>query len=251
MLQQPGDGPLDLPSVPAQPPGGLHPAAGDPGADPPLPQRPPAASEVVGLVGVQPRRAPPWPPDPSAHRPKPGPPAPPAAVSRGCWPPTPARPAVPSAVHDQVVFAARLAAIGGIGADQLPHAWPARWCCPGWPPTSPAHRQHGSGPAAAGAAAPTRRTAATPSAAANRSPRYRSLALWLGHTARAPRSAAHRRCRPPRCGRAPADGHPWVEAAELAAAARSPPTIHREQAPQRSWAEILTQTRRRSETGSL
>lgn len=92
MLQQPGDGPLHLPSMSSQPPGRLHSAAGDPSGDATRPQRPPATTKVIGLVGVQPLRTPPWPADPSSHRPDPV--DQPHQLSRvhGCWPPIPARP---------------------------------------------------------------------------------------------------------------------------------------------------------------
>jgi hypothetical protein len=132
----------------------------------------------------------------------------------------------------------------GLAPTRSPHAWPARWYCPGWPPTSPACRQHGSGPAAAGAAAPTPRPAATHQPPPTGHPAAAAQLSGWDIPPGPPRFAAHRRSPPPRCGRALADGHLWAEAAEPAAAARSPPTIHREQAPQRSWAEILTQTRR-------
>jgi hypothetical protein len=65
--QQPGQRPLDLPAVAAQPGAGLQPTPGDPRADPSAAQRPPAASKVVAFVGVQlgrpptgPTRASPW-----------------------------------------------------------------------------------------------------------------------------------------------------------------------------------------------
>src|SRR5215207_9859220 len=50
---QPGEGPLDLPPVPAQPLARLHPLARDPGQDVARPQRPPMPGGVVRLVAVQ------------------------------------------------------------------------------------------------------------------------------------------------------------------------------------------------------
>lgn len=109
-----------IPPLSSQPPRGLHPAAGDPGADPTVPQCLPATTEVVGLVGVQPHRAPSWPADPS---PRPANPVhqmhqQPRVVSVGRRDERGQR--YPGAVQDQVVLGARLAAIGGIGADQFP-----------------------------------------------------------------------------------------------------------------------------------
>ena len=53
VLAQPGKGPFDDPAMPAQPLAGVDALAGDAHADVALGQRPSAARDVVGLVGVQ------------------------------------------------------------------------------------------------------------------------------------------------------------------------------------------------------
>jgi hypothetical protein len=60
--QQPGQRPLHLPTMTAQPGAGLHPTAGDPRGDVPAPQRPPAGRVVVALIAMELGRSPPWPP---------------------------------------------------------------------------------------------------------------------------------------------------------------------------------------------
>jgi hypothetical protein len=63
--EQPGQGPLDLPAMAAQPCRGVDPAPGDPRGDAPSAQQPPAAREVVAFVGVQLGRALAWSPWPT------------------------------------------------------------------------------------------------------------------------------------------------------------------------------------------
>jgi hypothetical protein len=59
--QQPGQRPLHLPALSAQPRVGLHPTPGDPRADPAPPQQLPAGWVVVALIAMELGRPLAWP----------------------------------------------------------------------------------------------------------------------------------------------------------------------------------------------
>src|SRR5512143_670536 len=120
VMEQPGDGAFDHPAAPAEPAMGLDAAAGDAGEDAAAAQIGAAAGEVVGLVGVQLRRA-------AAGSAAAGPLDRGGGIEQRLE-----QPAVvgvrrgqqrgegdPGGVDQEVVFGAGLAPIGGVRAGQL------------------------------------------------------------------------------------------------------------------------------------
>jgi hypothetical protein len=121
--QQPGQRPLDLPTVAAQPLAGLHPTACNPRADSSPAERPPARPEVVPLIGMQlgrslarPTRLASW-PDDRRNRVR-------QLLQQqrvvGVGRRQPARQWQAGGVDQQVVLGAGLAAVDWIRASQLP-----------------------------------------------------------------------------------------------------------------------------------
>ena len=170
-VHQPGKAALHPPAMPAEPLWGLNAAPGDPRADAPAAQHLPAPCEVVAFVGVQLGWAPAWPawpPPRSQHRwdridqllqqPR--------IVGIGRRQAHGQRD--PTAVDQQMVLRARLAAIYWIGTRQLPPCL-ARTLTLSiaaldqsiWP-SSPSQSNNG------GAAAPRPQRLARPAAAASR-----------------------------------------------------------------------------------
>src|SRR5512144_2446647 len=175
VAHQPGDGPLDHPAHPAETVLALHPTAGDAGGDAAPTQVRAAAREVVALVGVQLGRAAARAATAAAldRRGRVEQRLEPLAVvgvrcgqQRGQWHPV--------RVDQDVVLRSRLAPIGGVGAGQTAPLFARTLTRPSRPGTSPAAPAPRDGRAPLGATAPTLRPAATPAAAANRSPLTRS-----------------------------------------------------------------------------
>src|SRR5512144_129924 len=204
------------------------PRRGDAGEDAAAAQIGAAAGEVVGLVGVQLRRA-------AAGSAAAGPLDRGGGIEQRLE-----QPAVvgvrrgqqrgegdPGGVDQEVVFGAGLAPIGGVRAGQLAPLFartltPSRQRRTNRPtPAGPA------GPAAPGAAAPTPRPAATPATAARPCSPTRSPAPGADRANRS-RWSRQTESPPTPTGRAPGDGHQDpAPAAGAESAARPPPTARR------------------------
>lgn len=119
VARQPGERPLDHPAMPPQPGTGVDPASRDARADVASPQFRAAVPVIVGLVGVQLRRAPtattPWRPERWDRIKECGQ----ERVVVGVRPTQQACQRNPLRIGDQVTFGARFAAIRGVGADRL------------------------------------------------------------------------------------------------------------------------------------